>query len=324
MAFNIENSFYQQFDILFYELLSQKGSILMPYVMQTEVVGETKTLRQIDGGKAKRGMLSASGNTEFDPILYDNRRLEPAPIVKSFAQNDIEMTKQGAPDVEQLARMCSDACGATLDDVIIEGIGGSVQTKSAGNIDLPLTQYICVDTTVYGNKGATLEGQGLTTSKVSFAVAALREKYNSPDLICVCSNRALGQLMTEERAASSLYNSVQTQSNGQMSPFGGVYYFAASEAVNKAAPGHKATGGALITKDSTTASVAGATVELAYIYAMDQVVLGSNMPFSLQSDKDPHRNFDLIFQCKGMYDCIRKQEEGVVAIEVNTSGTVIA
>ena len=322
MSFTINNSYTEQFDVLFYEMLRQKGSHLIQYVRHTDVEGEVKTLRQFDTGEAFSGEFGASGITEYSPVLYDNRRVEPVPIFKTISLNRAEMVRQGHPPVEQLAEACSSGCGVALDKLILKGIGGSVVTKSAGTIALPLSQRICVDTTQYGNKGTTLEGQGLTTAKVAYAVATLRAAFNSPQLVCVASNRAMGQLMADERSASALFNRTQAQANGYMTPFAGVDFFVTSEHV-PTVTGHKATGGELITADSNTANASDKKVELAYIYALNQVVLACSKPFELKTSEDPHRNFDLVFQCMGMYDAIRMEEKSVVAIEVNTSGAAI-
>lgn len=323
MAYNITNSYMEQFNILFQEMLTQKGSFLMPYTRMEQVVGNSQIIRQFDTGDATIGELNSSGITEFSPILYDHRKLEPRPIHKTIDLTDVELIRQGQPPVDQLAATCSQSCGAALDKIILNGIGGIARTQSSGDIALPTSQYICVNTTQYDNKGSDLAGQGLTTSKVSFAVAVLRAKYNLPQLVCVCSNRALGQLMSDERAASALFNRTQAMANGFMTPFAGVDFFVTSEKMPKA-KAHKATGGTIITADSATASETATEVELAYIYAKDQIVLGCSKQFDLKSAEDPHRNFNLVFQCVGMYDAVRMQEESVVAIEVNTSSTAIA
>ena len=323
MAYNITNSFMDQFNILFQEMLAQRGSFLMPYCRMEQVIGNSQIVRQFDTGKATIGELNSSGITEFSPILFDNRRLEPILISKTISLNDTDMIRQGQPPVEQLAASCSQSCGAALDEIIINGIGGIAKTQSTGSVSLPLSQYICVDTKQYDNPD-TLAGQGLTPSKVSFAVALLREKYNSPDLICVCSNRAIGQLQSAERTASSLYNSVQTMANGVMTPFAGVQYVVASEAVPKKAKAQLVSGGNLISADSTTVKEStNGEVELAYIFAREQIVLGCSREFGLKSAEDAHRNFDLVFQCKGMYDAVRMQEPSVIAIEINTGNSKI-
>lgn len=314
MAYNITNSFMDQFNILFQEMLTQRGSFLMPYCRIEQVIGNSQIVRQFDTRKATIGELNSSGITEFSPILFDNRRLEPVLISKTISLNDTDMIRQGQPPVEQLAASCSQSCGAALDEIIINGIGGIAKTQSTGSIALPLSQYICVNTRQYDNPD-TLVGQGLTPAKVAFAVALLRGKYNSPDLICVCSNRAIGQLQSAERTVSSF---------GIMTPFAGVQYLVASEAVPKKAKAHLVSGGSLISADSTTVKEStNGEVELAYIFAREQIVLGCSREFGLKSAEDAHRNFDLVFQCKGMYDAVRMQEPSVIAIEINTGNSKI-
>ena len=64
--------------------------------------------------------------------------------------------------------------------------------------------------------------------------------------------------------------------------------------------------------------------KLAYVYSKDQMVLACRKDFELKSAEDPHRNYDIVFQCLGMFDSVRMQEESVVAIEVNTGSEIIS
>ena len=142
MAFSITNSFVEQFNILFQEMLNQKGSFLMPYTRMEQVVGNSQIIRQFDTGDATIGELNSSGITEYSPILYDHRKLEPRPISKTISLNKVDMIRQGQPPVEQLAATCSQSCGAALDKIIIDGIGGVAKTQSSGDIALPLSQQM--------------------------------------------------------------------------------------------------------------------------------------------------------------------------------------
>lgn len=326
MAYNISNSYFQEFQMVFSDMLHQRGSQLMQYVNFVPVTGETQTIRQYDTGEATIGNFSSAGSTEYSPLIYDRRRLEPKPIHQSFFMTRDDMVKQGMPPVNELAARLSENCGAALDTLIINGIGGTVRTTANGDISLPMTQYISCMSSQFGNVGTTAAQQGLTAAKLSYAIACLRADYVNSPIVCVGSARAIGQVMTDERAASSLYNQVQTQSNGIMTPFAGVNYFVTSERVVKNAPAHKPTDGAVVMADSSTATTCSGspTCELVYVFAADQVDLGCSKEFELMSDQDSSRNFGLVFQCMGMYDSMRKQEKAVIAIEVNTTGTAFS
>lgn len=64
-----------------------------------------------------------------------------------------------------------------INKIIINGIGGMAKTQYSGDIALPLSQYISVNTIQLGNNGSTLLGQGLTSSKIISAVEALNKNY---------------------------------------------------------------------------------------------------------------------------------------------------
>lgn len=323
MAFEISNSYFQEFQMVFHDMLHQHGSQLLPWVKSVPVTGETQSLRFFNMGEATIGELGASGLTEYSPVLYDRRVLRPVPIRQAILMNEFEMRRQGMPPVNELAQRLSEGCGIALDTVILNGIGGTARTASGGDIPLPTSQIICYDTEIYGNVDNQGNARtGLTAMKISYAIATLRHKFVEPEIICIASNKALGQLQIDERAASSLYNRVQTQSEGIMTPFAGVSAFVPSERIPMPTKIHSTSGGAVVTADSAAATeVANADkkYEYAYVVARNYITLGSSKEFELQSAQDPSRNMDLMFYCSGMYDCIREQEEAVIAIELDVT-----
>lgn len=206
------------------------------------------------------------------------------------------------------------SAATVIDKIIINGIGGMAKTQSSGDIALPLSQYISVDTIQLGNNGNTLLGQGLTSSKIISAIIALREKSHNADLICVCPNRAMEQLKTDKNAWKVFHPITK----------GFEIQFVVSELVSQKIKAHLHTGGNIITLDSETAKESKAgEVELAYVYASDQVVLGYNKEFTLHAGEDAGWNFDWVFQYLGQYDAVRMREDAVVAIEVNTGNKII-
>ena len=188
------------------------------------------------------------------------------------------------------------------------------KTQYSGDIALPLSQYISVDTIQLSNNGNMLLGQGLTSSKIISAVEALNKKLYNPALICVCSNRAMEQLKTDKETWKVFH------------PITKVFdiQFVVSELVPKRIKAHLHTGGNIITLDSETAKESKAgEVELAYVYASDQVVLGYNKEFTLHVGEEAGWNFDWVFQYLGQYDAVRMREDALVAIEVNTGNKII-
>jgi hypothetical protein len=216
------------------------------------------------------------------------------------------MVMQGTPDVGQLAKQAADSCGILIDKIILGGIYGPVETASSGTILLPTSQNIAWDSNGFISATDTSYPdsvkKGLNTSKISQAVRMLREKFTNAPLVCVASNYAMSTLRADPKAANSLFNAGgPAQSMGVNNPYGGVDIFVSSELVEK-------TG--LLTDASTTYR------EYAYVYALDQIRLGSSMPLSLDTMKNAERSGNITLIYSGMYDALRMQEEGVVRIEI--------
>lgn len=79
MSYEIDNSFLEEFDYLFYPFLQQQGSKLMQAVTPKEVTGGTQYLRQTQVGEAHY-VTDSGGPTEYTSIKYDKRRLQPRPF----------------------------------------------------------------------------------------------------------------------------------------------------------------------------------------------------------------------------------------------------
>lgn len=282
--------------------LNKKGSQLINHVRIEKVQGDSQIVPQLDWS-----------DTEEVKIQNENRLLEPKLIKEiKITLSDVEVTRQGEPTADELAEKLAMSAATVIDKIIINGIGGMAKTQSSGDIALPLSQYISVDTIQLGNNGNTLLRQGLTSSKIISAVEALNKKLYNPALICVCSNRAMEQLKINKETWK-VFHPITKVFNIQ---------FVVSELVPKKIKAHLHTGGDLITLDSKTAKESDAgEVELAYMYAKDQIVLGSNMEFELKFGKDS--NSDWVFQYLGQYDAVRMREDAVVAIEVNIGNKII-
>jgi len=299
-SFIVSNSFMDQFDYMFHGMLRQRGSKLMGMVINEEVVGETKSLRQASVGDA-HWVTDVGGITDYTSIKYDKRILKPKPFECPIMLDKYDLVMQGTPDVGQLAQEAADSCGVLIDQLIIKGIGGTAKTSASGDVALPASQTI-----LWNDWSLALEAdnpiainRGLNTSKIAKAVQMLRAKFNSAPLICVASSYALSTLYADKRAANSLMNFQPALAAGQMNPYAGCDGFIPSEQV-----------------DNGISTQANKNVEYAYIYAMDQIRLGSSMPLTLDYGKNAERGLNDVFIYRGMYDCLRMQEEAVVRIEI--------
>lgn len=312
MSFEITESFVNELNTYFWDFLEQKGSRLINHVRIENVQGHSKIVSQFDWR-----------DSEDSTVQNESRILEPKPITQRITVSNTDIIRQGKqPTADKLAEKLATNCVADIDKIIINGINGRTRTLQSEDIELPISQYICVDSWQHVNSGNTLVGQGLTTQKILQAVTHLRQKHNSA-LICVCSNKALGQLMPD-KSASELLIRAQDIANGCKIPYAGIDFFIALEAVPKKVRAHLSAGDNLKMIDSETAKQSKVgEVELAYVYASDQIALGCNKEFTLQVVENAGRNFDWVFQYSGKYDAVRIREDAVVAIEVNARNKII-
>jgi hypothetical protein len=302
MEFGISNSFLEEFDFMFHQMLKQRGSQLISVVQEEKVTGASKYLRQASVGEA-HFVADVGCITEYTKIKYDKRELRPKPFECPIMLDKYDMIMQGTPDIGQLAQEAADSCGVLIDRIILEGIYGPAATAASGTVYLSGDQNIEWDSnplTPASTEYPNAVIKGLNTGKVSTAVQMLRSKFNNAPLICVASNYALSTLRADPRAANSLFNAGgPALSIGQNSSYGGVDAFIPSEQVEK-------IGNA---KDATYR-------EYAYVYALDQIRLGSSMPLTMDYGKNAERGLNDVIIYRGMYDCVRMQEEGVVRIEI--------
>lgn len=332
MAFEVTNSFIEEFDSLVYPFLQQQGSKLIQAVTQEPMNGGTKYIRQNDVGEAF-DVTDIGGITEYTPVMYDRRLLKSRGFVCPISLNEFDMAMQGgAPNPSQLAMQTGNRCGEKLDKIIIAGIGGPVTTEANGiktlsgadKVTAGATKEALVanydktqtiawnDCTLGGNSNQDsihVKG-GLNASKICKAVQKLQAKQNYGPIICVCSSYAASTLRADHRVASSDFNDIHAFMAGATNSYGGVSAFVTSELLD---------GGKSKAKnaDGTYNANGGADVEYAYVYCMNQIRLGVTIPLYLDMGKNIERYMSQVMMYKGMYGCIRMFEESVVRIEVN-------
>ncbi|MDR1983141.1 MAG: hypothetical protein LBQ08_05105 [Holosporaceae bacterium] len=304
MAFDISNSYMEEFDFMFHEMLKQRGTQLLPFVRQMPVQGDTKHLRQFNVGGAYF-VDDTGGSTQYTQIYGDERTLRPRAFECPIELNKFDLVRQGTLNVQQIAQEAADACGVLIDDIILSGIYGPAKTKSSGSVSLPDSQIIgfaANDFSIAADVPDKVKN-GLNVSKVADSVQRLRTKFNRGSLICVASNYALTTLRADPKAANSLWNaSGPSLSLGQNAPYGGVDAFVPSERVEK----------------NVTFS-SGNTGEYAYVYARDQIFYGESMPLTMDEGKNAERGLNPVLIYSGMADCVRMQEEAVIKIQVKTN-----
>lgn len=301
MAFTPSNSFYEEFDTKFYSMLHQRGSMLMDAVTNVTVTGSTKIMRQSEVGEAYDADV-IGGITQYVNVSYDQRILTPEGFECPILLDKFDLVRQGNPDINMLAQDAADSCGKKIDQIIIKAMWQAAKTKSSGDIILPASQYVVFNDNTFAPSDYTNNQKiALNTSKIALAVQKLREQFNSAYIGCIASNYALTSLRSDPRAASVLFNTQPALASGQETPYAGVDFFRASECVPKNIP----------SKESEDVNV-----ELAFVYAIDKVILGCSSPLQRKDGVNTERGYNYGFNIWGMYGAIRMQEEGVVAIEI--------
>ncbi len=322
MAYEVTNSFIEEFDSLVYSFLQQQGSKLIQAVGHEQMDDNTKYIRPICIEAVD--VTDIRGITEYTPVMHDRRLLKSHGFVYPISLNEFDMAMRGgAPNPYQLAMQTSSCCGEKIDEIIIQGMSGPIQTESTGvktlsganevtsgvtkeklvaNYDK--TQTIAWNDCTGGgnsNQDSIYVKGGLNTSKIYKAVQKLQSKQNYGPIICVCSSQAALTLRADHLATSSNFNDIHAFMAGAKNSYCGVSAFVTSEFVGKGKSKARNFDGTYSTDD-------GADVEYAYVYCMNQIQLGVAMPLHL--DKKT-------MEYKGMYGCIRMFEESVVRIEIN-------
>lgn len=329
MAFEITNSFLEEFDFMFHPFLKQQGSKLMQAVTQMPITGDVKYIRQQDVGDA-HWIESSGGITKYTTTKYDKRRLKPRAFACPIMLDEFDMIKQGTPDPSLLAAQAANSCGKLIDQIIIQGLGGTSYTESEGKKELSGAKSISAgstkdalivnydktqtvawnDCTFGGNddQNSMYVKAGLSASKLNKAVQKLLSKHNYGPIFCVGSNYAMATARADYRVASSDFNDVHSFMQGVNLPYCGISAFIPCEEVDSGTTCAKLTDG---TYEKDTANV-----EYAYVFAMNQVVLGSSMPISLKNGTNAERYLNDVLMYRGAYDCTRLFEESVVRIEI--------
>lgn len=337
-GYGIENSYLELYDTTFHSFLRQQGSALMLATTFMDVAGDVKYVNKYDVGPAH--WIDSKGSiTEYTTQKYDRRRLKPRAFECTLSLDEIDMIKQGIPHVDKLASNLAYSCGDFLDDIIIKGLGGTSFTESEGEKVLPgakeagitngddtaekcvakydTTQTISWNDCSLGAEGNSLSVMaGLNSSKIAKAVQKLRSKHNNGRMIvCVTNSYGASTAQADNRIASTDFNTQQSLANGFLTPYGGCNAFLTSERLDTGKSAVAANG-------HGTNNVTGVTVRYAYMFAVDNIILGCSLPLSLKNGVNVERNFAQVLSYRGMYDCTRLFEESVVRIEIleNTNG----
>lgn len=338
MSYSITNSYLEEVSFMFQPFLTQQGSKLMAAVRPEQVMGDIKYVRQLDVGEASWANESG-GTTKYAATKYDKRRLKPRLFHCAIELEEFDMIKQGIPDAQMLAAQAANKCGKKIDEVIIQGLGGASYTESGGKkvlsgadqiastatataankaqaiAEYDKTQTIAWNDCTFGgmdNQNSPYICAGLSSSKLNKAVSKLLSAENYGPLICVGSHYAMASARSDYRVASSDFNDIHSFAQGINNPYCGIAAFISCDMVD--------SGKSRIKPDGSMVALAAndrPDVEYAYVFAMNQIVLGSSLPIGLKNGTNAERYLNDVLIYRGAYDCTRLFEESVVRIEIN-------
>lgn len=294
-------SFLEEFDAKFYSMLHQRGSMLMDAVTNKPVQGASDVLRQCMVGDAY-DVIEAGGITQYAEVQYDQRIIVPKGFECPIMFDKYDLIRQGTPNIDETAQYAADNCGKKIDQIIIDGMWGPAKVKSQGTVPFDPNQIIRYDDKTFVDIINTPESAvyGFNTGKLVNAVQMLRSAFNSAYIGCIASNYALTSLRSDPRCASVLFNTQPALASGQETPYGGVDFFRASECVPK----------------NIKSQDGKHNVEIAFVYAVDKIILGCSHPLDRISYPNAERGMNYSMLLWGVYGAVRMEEKGIVAIEI--------
>lgn len=324
----LSNSYLDQVDFYFQQMIGQQGSTLYSLVsaMKRPVIGDSLKIRSHDVTEPYWAD-TAGGITQYGNLTYDARILQPQDIMYSIMLDEFILRKQGTEDPSSIAAMMSNKIMLFSENFIINGrngiggIGGKARTIKGGANE---TLVSFLDSNTIFAADLTLGGMtetedperrlryGLSTAKLGKAYQKARSKFVTSPLGLVASEYALSTLRADPRYSNSLFNVQPGMATGQMTPYSGIQYMIPSEYVPKGIKMHKA--------DGTEAETV--TGEYAYVFALDQIVLGEGLGWNFKTMENAEREGNPVFMFKGSYDCLRMDENAVYRIEVATTGNL--
>jgi hypothetical protein len=334
MGFDLSQSYLDQIDYYFRQQIGQQGSLLYNVVQANKipVMGDSLKIRSHDVTDPYWAD-TAGGITQNSSLKVDSRVIQPQDIIYSIMLDEFILRKQGTENPQDVSAMMSNKLMLFSEDFIINGrnkiggIAGAARTTKnvAANVNIPTKNVIKWFDTSLGaipleKDPNRIISYGLSSSKLAVAFRKLRENFVTSPIVVVASEYALSTMRADERYSNLLYNVQPAMATAQNTPFAGMQMFIPSEKVKK---GIK-IGTATIGGDEE--NIMG---ELAYAFALDQIVMGEGMAWSFKYMENPEREGNPMFMFKGSYDYLRLDERAVIVIHVATgsgadgTGTIV-
>ena len=282
MSVSIPTSYVDQFSATVHLLAEQKTSRLRGSVRIEPVVGESFAVERVGGIDVANKVLELHGDTPLNNTPHTRRwgfmvDYDVADLIDKQSRVKLLIT----PDSIYVRRH-SGTMGRSVDDAIIDALGGSAASGKKGTtlVALPAGQKIA-----HGSVGLTVDK--LIQAKEKLDAAEVDEFIPR---FFICQAKQLRNLLEDDKVTSSDFNTVRALVRGELDEYLG-FKFIRTERLDLLS-----------------------TARLCYAYAMDGVTLGiADEPKSVASPRPDKRMAQQIYTW-GTWGGVRVEDEMVVEV----------
>jgi len=282
MSTQVTTAFVNQFSSNVEMLSQQMGSLLRGAVDVESVTGEKAFFDQI-GEAAAIARTSRHGDTPLVETPHSRRMVSLTTYEWADLIDDADKVRMLIDPTSSYARAAAAAIGRSMDDIIIDALGGSAKTGKDGTTStaLPSSQKVAV--------GAS----GLTIAKLVSAKKILDQNNVDPSIkrYIVVSPEQIEDLLNNTTVTSSDFNTVKALAQGDISSFVGFEFIV-----------------------SNRLSVDGSSDRLCYAFAQDGIKLAIGKDVMARVDERNDKSYSTqVYYCS-TFGATRMQEDKVVEI----------
>ena len=212
MSSEITTAFVQQYSANVQMLAQQMGSRLREAVDVETITGKNAYFDQV-GVTAAQVRSSRHADTPQIDTPHSRRRVSLADYEWADLIDDQDKVRMLIDPTSSYAKAAAAAMGRSMDDVIIDALGGTAYTGEAGgtSTSLPSTQKFAT----------SQQTDGLTIAKLLDAKKKLDLKDVDPSLkrYVVCGATQISDLLNTTEVKNSDYNTVKALAMGQVNSF---------------------------------------------------------------------------------------------------------
>lgn len=282
MSTQVTTAFVNQFSSNVEMLSQQMGSLLRGAVDVESVTGEKAFFDQI-GEAAAIARTSRHGDTPLVETPHSRRMVSLTTYEWADLIDDADKVRMLIDPTSSYARAAAAAIGRSMDDIIIDALGGSAKTGKDGTTStaLPAGQKIAV------------ASSGLTIAKLVSAKKILDQNNVDPSIkrYIVVSPEQIEDLLNNTTVTSSDFNTVKALAQGDISSFVGFEFIV-----------------------SNRLSVDGSSDRLCYAFAQDGIKLAIGKDVMARVDERSDKSYSTqVYYCS-TFGATRMQEDKVVEI----------